>query len=53
MELFIHKLPENTYNCPLNTLNYLMCVFNVVVPAIVWIYDDLKKYEAGTIVVDI
>jgi hypothetical protein len=43
IELTAKKLPADTYNCRLNTVNALVCLFNVVVPAIVWIYDIKGK----------
>jgi hypothetical protein len=38
MELTAKKLPADTQNCRLNTLNILFCLFNVIMPAINWIY---------------
>ncbi len=38
MEQTAKKLPADTHNCRLNTLNILFCLFSVIVPAIVWIY---------------
>jgi len=45
MELIKNKLPEDKHNCRLNTLNILVCLLNLVVPALAWIYQgtgDLK-----------
>jgi hypothetical protein len=39
MELTAKKMPADTYNCRLNALNIIVCLFNVIVPAIYWIYD--------------
>ena len=49
MELTEKKLPEDTYNCCLNAVNILVCVFNVVLPAIVWIYYVKEEYKASHI----
>jgi hypothetical protein len=47
MELTAKKLPEDTFNCFINTVNILVCVFNVVLPAIVWIYYVKEEYKAS------
>jgi len=46
-------MPEDTYNYRLNTVNIVVCIFNVVMPAIVWIYYGQQKYRAGNIAYDI
>lgn len=38
LELAAKGMPEDTYNCRLTTVNILMCLFSVAVPAIVWIF---------------
>jgi hypothetical protein len=53
MELTAKKLPADTHNCRLNTLNILVCLFNVILPAIVWIYQAKEKYKAAFIANDI
>ena len=53
MELTAKKMPEDTHNCSLNTLNILVCLFNVIVPVIVWIYDDKGEKKAYEIAYDI
>jgi hypothetical protein len=37
LELAAKGMPEDTYKCRLTTLNILMCLFSVAVPAFVWI----------------
>ena len=37
LELAAKGMPEDTYNCRLTTVNILMCLFSVAVPAFVWI----------------
>jgi hypothetical protein len=37
MELTAKNLPADTHNCRLNTVNILVCLFNVIVTAIYWI----------------
>ena len=49
MELTAKKLPADTYNCRLNTLNILVCLFNVILPAIVWIYTAKEEKKAYVI----
>ncbi len=38
LELIAKKLPEDTHNCRFNTVNIIVCLFNMAVSAIVWIY---------------
>jgi len=47
MELTANNLPLDTYDCRLNTLNIVVCVFNVVVPAISWIYYAHEELKLG------
>jgi hypothetical protein len=49
MELTAVKLPADTHNCRLNTLNIVVCLFNVIVPAIVWIYEAKEEIKVSTI----
>jgi len=46
-------MPEDTYNCRINTVNIVVCVFNVVVPGIYWVFYALEEYKAGGIAYDI
>jgi hypothetical protein len=53
MELTAKKMPADTYNFRLNTLNILVCLLNVIVPAIYWIYVAKREYKAAVIAYDI
>jgi hypothetical protein len=53
MELFAKNLPADTHNCRLNALNIFVCLLNVIVPAIVWIYDAKFEYKTAVIAYDI
>jgi hypothetical protein len=50
-ELIAKKQREDTYNCRLNTVNIVVCLLNVAVTAIVWIYvmKGEGEYKAATI----
>ena len=41
---------EECYKFCLNTFNFVVCVFNVVIQAIVWVFDIQGKYKASSIV---
>ncbi len=49
IELTVKKLPKNNHNCWLNTVNIIVCLFNVALPAIVWIYYARKQYYVAEI----
>ncbi len=49
MELKIKGQPEDTHNCRLNMVNIIVCLFNVAIPAIIWIYFMKDQYEVATI----
>ena len=53
MELKIKGLPEDAHKCRLNTVNIIVCLFNVAVPAMVWIFYIKEEYKAATIAFDI
>ncbi len=53
IELTKNKLPEDTYNCRLNAVNIFVCLFNVIVPAIIWIYDIKREYKVAGTAIDI
>ena len=53
MELTTKKLPADTHNCRLNTVNILFCLFNVIMPAIYWICFAKGEYKAAIIANDI
>ncbi len=42
------KLPEDTHNYRFNTVNFIVCLPNVAVPAIVWIYSMKGEYKVVT-----
>ncbi len=49
LDLAANKLPEDTHNCRFNTVNIIVCLFNVAIPAIYWVYEVKGDYKAGTI----
>ena len=53
IELTAKKLPLDIYNCLLNTVNIIVCLFNVVVPAIVWIYNMKGEFKVAEIAFDV
>ncbi len=53
LELRAKKMPEDTHNCLLNTVNIIVCLFNVAVSVIVWIYGVKSEYKAVAIAYDI
>jgi len=46
-------MPENTYNRRLNMVNILMCICNVLSPALVWVFYGQEELRAGNIQYDI
>jgi hypothetical protein len=38
LELVSKKLPEDAYNCRLNTVNVIFFLFNVAIPAMIWVF---------------
>jgi len=53
IEQIKNNLPEDTYKCRLDTVNIVVCLFNVVVLAIVWIFYALGMYKDADIIFDI
>ena len=53
MEVKIKCLPQDTQNWWLNTVKIIVCLFNVAVPAIIWIFYIKEEYKAATIAFDI
>jgi hypothetical protein len=53
LELISKNLPENTHNCRLNTVNVIVCLANVAIPAIYWVFDIKDEYNAATITYEI
>ncbi len=49
LELISKNLPEGTHNCRLNTVNVLVCLFNVAISAIYWVFFMKKWYKAALI----
>ncbi len=39
LELLAKGLPEDNYNCRFKTFNILVCLFNMGIPAVVWVYS--------------
>ena len=46
LELISKDLPENTHNCRLNTVNVIVCLVNVAITAMVWVFDTKNEYKA-------
>ncbi len=38
LELISKNLPQDTHNCRLNTVKVIVCLFNVVITAIYWVF---------------
>ena len=53
LELFSKDLPENTHNRRLNTVNVILCLVNVAIPAIYWVFFMKEEYKAAFITYDI
>ncbi len=53
LELISKSLPEVTHNCRLNTVNVIVCLINVAIPAIYWVFDMKGEYKASYIIFDI
>jgi hypothetical protein len=53
LELISKSLPEDTHNCRLNTVNLVVCLVNVAIPAIYWVFNMKEEYKAKTITYDI
>ena len=53
MELTAKKIAADTHNCRLNTVNVIVCLFNVAIPAIVFVFDTKNKEKANIITYDI
>jgi len=48
-DLLLNNMPEDTYNCRINAVNIVVCLFNIVVPLIYWVFYSLEEYKAGGI----
>ncbi len=53
IELMANKLPEEIYKWRLNAVNIIACLFNVALPAIVWIFSTKGEYKAVVIAFDV
>ena len=53
LELISKNLPEVTHNCRLNTVNVIVCLINVAIPAIYWVFLMKDKEKASAITNDI
>ncbi len=49
LELISKGLPENTHNCRLNTVNAIVCLFNLAIPAMYWVFYMKEEYKAAYI----
>ena len=53
LELITKDLAENTHNRRLNTVNVIVCLVNVAVPAIYWVFEIKSESKAAYITSDI
>ena len=53
IELFRKDMPPDHYSFQIKILNFLVCLYNVIVPATVWIYEAYDKRKAAEIAYDI
>ena len=53
LELISKNLPGDTHNCRLNTVNVIVCLVNVAIPAIEWVFGINEEYKAALITYDI
>jgi hypothetical protein len=53
LELISKNVPEDIHNRRLNTVNVIVCLINVAIPAINWVFIMKKEYKAATITYDI
>jgi len=51
--LFRKDMPPNYYSFQLKILNFLVCLYNVIAPAAVWVYEILDLGKAEKIAYDI
>ncbi len=51
LELISKNLPEDTYNCRLNTVNVNFCLINVAITAMVWVFVVIDKGKAAFITI--
>jgi hypothetical protein len=53
LELIAKGLPEDTQNCRLNIANIIVCLFNLVIPAIVWLCRMKGEGKVADITFDV
>ena len=53
IELISKNLPQNSHNRRLKTVNLIVCLINVAIPAIVWVFNRQEEYKAADITYDI
>jgi hypothetical protein len=53
LELISKNLPENTHNRRYNTANLIVCLINVAMPAMIWVFDAKEVWKAAIITYDI
>ncbi len=53
VELSVKRLPEDIHNCRLNAANVFVCLLNVALPLICWVFNIRKKYKIANITFDI
>ena len=53
LELISKDLPENTHNRRLNTVNVIVCLVNVAIQAMIWVFDMKEEWKAAGITNDI
>ena len=53
LELISKDLAENTHNRRLNTVNVIVCLVNVAIQAMIWVFDMKEEWKAAGITNDI
>jgi len=53
LELVAKKLPQNYHDRRLNTINAIVCLINVTIPATVWVFYGKEDYKAAAITYDV
>ncbi len=46
LELISKNLPEVTHNCRIKTVNVIVCLINVAISAIFWVFCNKDEYKA-------
>ena len=50
IELSVNRLPEDTHNCRLNAANIFVCLLNVALPLICWLFNVREAYNIANII---